>query len=69
MEQPPYPGVIIEEMLDSASMHGDQHCDGQVALMDQRHEVRLVQKTRNITYYNWRHQQQYEGLFKFNRNR
>ena len=38
-EQPPYPGVIIEEMLDSASMQGDPAVGGQVALVDQRHEV------------------------------
>ena len=38
-DQPPYPGVIIEEMLDSASMHGDHVTNGQVALIDQRQEV------------------------------
>ena len=37
-DQPPYPGVIIEEMLDSASMHGEPVANGQMALID-RQEV------------------------------
>ncbi len=40
--QPPYPGIIIEDMLDSASMHGgdDQVNNHQVALIEQRPEVK-----------------------------